>query len=333
MKKTRFQFGVRRLIVLTVVVAIIMAAAIRLEAPTFFRALVIGYFAVLCVWVVMRWPAVELARRRRYLAERRDQLEQVVSAARQQTSETIPTGATIAHASIAELEQAIARDPSTLENYLKLADLLGNTARFAEAERILTSALAVSGSDLAVLERLENVCLDHARHQLAIAESKMQVEPSETARTLVQQLQDELIRLEIGVWSKRNERFPHDRQVRYCLGISLKQAKIFSEAAKCFADTSVEPALAARSHLEMGECQQHLRQFPQALQSYLQAIETVGNDLERRKLALFRAGVLAAGLDQRELAEEKLGELVDIDAQYKDAADRLDKLRSIRHKG
>jgi hypothetical protein len=43
-------------------------------------------------------------------------------------------------------------------------------------------------------------------------------------------------------------------------------------------------------------------------------------------------GLLAEGLKHLEMAERGLAELVALDPQYKDAATRLDKLRTIRHK-
>ncbi|MCH2397959.1 MAG: hypothetical protein MK364_02535, partial [Pirellulales bacterium] len=63
---------------------------------------------------------------------------------------------------------------------------------------------------------------------------------------------------------------------------------------------------------------------------YLQALDhTRGHEqkyLADRKLALYRASVLASGLDQEDVARTHLEELVDLEPEYADARRRLDKL-------
>ncbi len=51
---------------------------------------------------------------------------------------------------------------------------------------------------------------------------------------------------------------------------------------------------------------------------------------DTKKLALYRAGVLAAELNDRERAEKHLTQLAAIDFGYRDVADRLDKLAALR---
>ena len=51
---------------------------------------------------------------------------------------------------------------------------------------------------------------------------------------------------------------------------------------------------------------------------------------DTKKLALYRAGVLAAELDDREKAEKHLTQLAAIDFGYRDVAERLDKLAELR---
>jgi hypothetical protein len=47
-------------------------------------------------------------------------------------------------------------------------------------------------------------------------------------------------------------------------------------------------------------------------------------------LALYRAGVLAADLNDREKAEKHLTQLAAMDFGYRDVAERLDKLAALR---
>jgi hypothetical protein len=64
------------------------------------------------------------------------------------------------------------------------------------------------------------------------------------------------------------------------------------------------------------------------------AVESLTDrELELRKRALYRAGVLAAGLDDREAAQKYLSTLAGLDFGYRDVAQRLDKLTSSKDNG
>ena len=94
------------------------------------------------------------------------------------------------------------------------------------------------------------------------------------------------------------------------------------------------PERQAGASLEVGECLQRQKQYGKALECYLRAVEHSTNDehIELRKLALYRAGLLAAGLKNIQSAEELLTQLLDLDPEYRDAATRLDKIRQMSHK-
>ena len=78
-----------------------------------------------------------------------------------------------------------------------------------------------------------------------------------------------------------------------------------------------------------------------AATNYDQAIKSCSEkEVELKKLALYRAGVLAMGMaklekDQKFLdtAENHLTELAALDFGYRDVAERLDKISDLRHKG
>jgi hypothetical protein len=63
------------------------------------------------------------------------------------------------------------------------------------------------------------------------------------------------------------------------------------------------------------------------------AVDAANDNLDCKKLALYRAAVLAQGLGELNEAETLLVALIDRDAFYKDAQARLDKIRQIRNKG
>lgn len=57
-KPIRYQFTVRRLLILSTTIAIAFAVAGGFRGPMIFRMVIGVYFASLATWVVMRWPAV-----------------------------------------------------------------------------------------------------------------------------------------------------------------------------------------------------------------------------------------------------------------------------------
>ena len=57
-RSERFQFGIRRLLILTTMVGLIIAVVIRIDALSLFRPVVAAYFIFLASWTIMRLPHV-----------------------------------------------------------------------------------------------------------------------------------------------------------------------------------------------------------------------------------------------------------------------------------
>lgn len=225
-----------------------------------------------------------------------------------------------------QLERAIHEDPSALENYLELAALYGEEGKLADAQRALERGLAVSGNDLRIRERLEEIHVARAQQQLAIAERRAQVEASDLSKELVKQLREGLNRLELDLYGHRSERYPQETRWKFELGVRLKRAGNYSEAIKRLAEIPADAELAAAAAVETGECWQHLRQFPRALQTYQEAanLSETSGQTDAEKLALYRGGVLGMAMGQA-AGRELLARLVAIDPDYRDAKDRLSK--------
>ncbi len=232
-----------------------------------------------------------------------------------------------------ELKKAIEAQPEEVSNYLKLADRLIANGDFAESQSLLTRAQTSVGVDLRIQERLEEVQIAHARHQVTIAEERAKAEPSDAAESLVEQLLANRHRVELEVFRGRVERYPNCVEHQFRLAETLKATGNFAEAVKFFHQTTNDDAFAAVSHLQMGECQQRLRRFDKAITCYEQAIQKVNdNEIETKMLALYRCGVLAEAMDRPDAAQASLTKLSQLAPDYRDIVSRLDKLRKIRHK-
>jgi tetratricopeptide (TPR) repeat protein len=231
-----------------------------------------------------------------------------------------------------ELLAEIESHPEVVANYVELADLFTGQNRLREASEILARALAASGGgDLLIREKLEDAHLRRAQHQVAVAQRRAEQEKTEEAAELARRMSAQANQAELEVYAARVSRNPGNSMLQYELGLRCKKAGKFKEAIQAFQAARDESRNKALVQLNLGESFQHIRQFKLALASYEAAVQAADDfQPETKKLALYRAGVLAADLNERERAEKHLTQLAAIDFGYRDVAERLDKLAALR---
>jgi tetratricopeptide (TPR) repeat protein len=239
-----------------------------------------------------------------------------------------------------QLERLIADRPADLENYFKLADLLLQESRVSEAINILKKALEASGGDIQVRERLEDAELERARVTCVLAEKKAAADTSPAALEQAKKLRSDWNRAELDLIFARAQRYPQKKELRYEMAVRLKRMGNYAEAVKYLDEIVGDEKWIGPASLEMGECYQHLQQYDKAwgaykiaIKSLFEAKDATAEMQEHRKLALYRAGVLATGLKKADRAVQFLERLVKLDPHYKDAAARLDKARHLGDKG
>jgi len=233
-----------------------------------------------------------------------------------------------------KLERAIHEDPADLDSLLQLAQLHLDEQRLGDAETVLKRALAMAGNDLKIREKFEDVTMLRHRQQLSVSEQLAAVERTRESQELVTHLRMDLNRLELEIFRNRCDRYPQESAYRYQFALRLKRAGNYAEAIVQFSELVDHAPQADAAALELGECYQMLKQYPPALKWYRQAAAggAGGEHPEVRKLALYRGGVLATAMKEYGVGESLLAQLVNLDEAYKDAADRLDKVRRMRHK-
>ena len=248
---------------------------------------------------------------------------------------------------VQQLEKLIAKKPEDVSNYLELAELHTREERFKEAEAVLTTAVEVSGGDVAVREKLEDAQLRRSHQQLHIAKKQAIEKKTPEAVELYEKMKAEMNAVEISYYRNRGERYPNNLGHKYELGLRLKKAGQYNDAIKCFQAAAGDPKKKAAVHMDLGECFQYIKQYKLAMTNYEASIAAVNpRDVDQRKLVLYRAGKLALGLTEKYLAandpqhkeelaraENYLNELAGLEFGYKDVPQLLDKVSKIRHKG
>ncbi|HEY1785636.1 MAG TPA: tetratricopeptide repeat protein [Pirellulales bacterium] len=240
------------------------------------------------------------------------------------------------------LEKQIAKHPEDVALYVELSDMHSRAERFVEAEEVLTKALAVSGGDLTIRERLEDVQTRRYRAQLQVAERRLELEKSAEAANLVKQMKGELNRTELEIYRARSDRNPTNLSLKYELGVRLKRAGQFQEAVQFLQTARADGKRKAQVHLELGECFQQLKNYLLAMRNFESALESLNDrDQDLMKLTLYRAGKLAlylcvnesgseAGKNWLDLAEKHLTNLASLDYVYKDVPALLEKIAKMR---
>lgn len=233
-----------------------------------------------------------------------------------------------------QMEQTVANSPTDVDAYLQLTQLHLDEDHFGEALLLLQKGLSATGGDIRIQHRLEDVEILRKKQQLMIAEQRSAKEPSETSQQLVLDLHNDLNRFELDVFAARSARYPQDLECKFQLGMRLKRMENYAEAVNCFMAAAELPQRRAGAVLELGECLQRQKQYSKALECYLRGLDQSEqtDQPELIKLALYRAGLLSAGLKDTPTAIEHLSRLVGLDPDYKDAAARLDKIRLMDHK-
>lgn len=234
----------------------------------------------------------------------------------------------------AALEKAIAGNPADIQSYLELADVVEQEGTLEQAERLLEKALAASGNDVKVREHLEDRQIRWAKGRLHVAERRLGAEDTPERREAVERQRAVVLKHETEVYAARAARYPENLNWKYELAVRLKAAGNHAEAIRHFQDVLVDARRKGGVSLELGECFQKIRQYQLAMRSYQTAVDSLTDrELELRKRALYRAGVLAAGLDDPDGAKKYLSMLAELDFGYRDVAQRLDKLTPAKDKG
>ncbi len=235
----------------------------------------------------------------------------------------------------ADLLHAIRKEPTAVGNYLKLADLYRKELRYDDAIAIYQRALEVTGGDINIRERLEDVQLEMGRRNRDLVKQDAARHPQDA--TLQQRLQDvskELLQQEITVFSSRVERYPQDLRLKAELAQRFFQAGRAAQAIPLYQQAAKDPRLEAVVLVSLGKC--FLKEKKNDLAEFQFKKAVVKLNANDHKTVLldcqFWLGRLAEEALRNEDAISHYNEVIALDYNYKngEARKRLEKLQGDR---
>lgn len=210
--------------------------------------------------------------------------------------------------------------PTDKNLWVKKGDTHRRINELQQAREAYQQAQQLDGFDFTVTMRLGDV---------VIAEQQAIIKGMESSGQDLTAAKAKLLELEIAEYRTRCERQPTEMTHHYNLGSRLLQLGKIDEAAGEFQRTVNDPRFRRPSHKFLGYCFQQKNLLDLAVQqynSYLSLVEDTLSD-EAKEVRYLRARQLE-DLGKRSEASADYSKLVEMDLGYKDAAERLNKLRA-----
>jgi tetratricopeptide (TPR) repeat protein len=219
------------------------------------------------------------------------------------------------------LLQKLQSDPEKLSHYLDLSQYYITNDRYGEAEKLLAKAAQLSKDDPEVQEKWNDCQLRYLRQKIA------KTKDPDAAKVL----RREYFQKDVEFCKRRVERAPNNLAFRFDLGCRYMKTKQFAEAIQELQTAKNDPRRRGVCMLALGECFQHIEQYPLAKTHYESAILDIPErDAENRKKAIYQLGRLLLFVKDLDGAEKHLTALASLDFTYKDVSVLLDKIRKFR---
>ena len=156
---------------------------------------------------------------------------------------------------IAGLLKQVEQEPEKLQNYLHLAQEYRKQYQFLEAQNTILQALQLSGGDLKIREKWEDLEAESLVHRLATARNLGNREPSDplTSKRIIA-LETEPNDFELDLYRRRTDRYPDQMDLKYEFGLRLLRAGLLNEAKLQFQSACDNADMRIRTLVALGDC-------------------------------------------------------------------------------
>ncbi len=231
----------------------------------------------------------------------------------------------------ADLQRAIRKDPANRDNYLKLADLYKRDNDLHKSEEQYRKALEVSGGDINIRELHEDVQLDLMRQALQIAkELAQQATDDPAAKQKPAEMAKELMLREIEVLSARVDRYPADMKIKLQLASLFMRTRKWQAAIPLLQVARGDSRIKGDALVALGKCFVYDGKPQLARRQLESAVPEVSFEAQPDlfKDLLYTLGKLCEETKDATAAEDYYQRVLEVDYNYKDALDRLNRLQS-----
>lgn len=228
-----------------------------------------------------------------------------------------------------DLLRAIKKDPTSIANYIKLADHYKREGMLEQAAKAMKNAFDING-DQNIREQMEDIELEMVRKNVMFAKEAASRSPDDAdAKKNAFDLQKELREQEIEVFSRRVERYPADLKLKHELALRFMAAARHANAIPLLQQASKDIRLEAQVLVSLGKCFLAQKQNQLASRQFQKAAEKLNfNDHpEPFKECHYLLGRLAEASKDLSTAEKHYSEVLAIDYSYKDVAARLEEIQ------
>jgi len=220
---------------------------------------------------------------------------------------------------LAEYQARLEQEPDNLRLVRALAELYAEQNRFDEAlacyQRLQTAETGDPTLERAVAQVHERR-LDHLMRQLDPAD------PAQAAR--LEALRREKQEFQLAAARARVEKYPHDLQLRYELGLLYLEAGRLTEAIQEFQKAQNNPHIRIQALYHLGECFARRRMYDLAARTFENAIREKPVLDEEKKTLIYALGCALEAMGKRAEAIEQFKLIYEADIGFKDVAARVD---------
>lgn len=231
---------------------------------------------------------------------------------------------------VQKLERAIRSNPSDLDSYRELADLLCQKEDYDRAIKVLEKAYEVSNEDPDIFERLGDAQLRGLRKRLHELEAEFKKAKSPEIQQEWKEVRRQFDQKSLERIKHLADRYPNNLNYVFQVGEAYQRVGQYKEAIAQFQKARNDPRSRGECLLRLGQCFYKIKQARLAATNLDAALaEITGQEPELLKEALYWAGKLALEMNDAAKAEGHLTTLAGLDYDYKDVAELLDKLAKI----
>lgn len=229
-----------------------------------------------------------------------------------------------------ELVKSLEQTPNDLNLMITIGDTYARAGRDQEAMKFYRKARAASGGgDYRIKVKMDDLKIREFRQKLREVDEKLRSDADNPdLKSQRKELLDRRNQFELEVFKERVDEYPTDMSMRYELGVRYYRTDMINEAIAAFQMATRDPKRKIDALNMLGKCFFQRNLSPEAAAQFRAAIEIheLQGDALWKELR-YNLALTYEKMKKLEEAASCYSEIIMTDIQYRDAADRLSKIR------